>query len=107
MDGVGDSCQRGGDEAQGCERFAGPGAVDEEGDGWDGEDGFHVVFLVLYWRDVQGAPGQRAVGGRLRKGGEMRSDEIRLSYLGSIHVVQHIHSSTAHLGISMFVFIYS
>lgn len=47
MDGVGDSCQRRGDEAQGCERLAGPGAVDEEGDGWDGEDRFHVVFLVL------------------------------------------------------------
>lgn len=78
MDGVGDSCQRGGDEAQGCERLAGPGAVDEEGDGWDGEDGFHVVFLVLYASGVQIAPGAESCR-RLRKGGEMRSDEIKLS----------------------------
>lgn len=47
MDGVSDSCQHCGEEAQRSERLAGPGAVDQEGDGWDGEDGLHVVFLVV------------------------------------------------------------
>lgn len=42
--GMGDSCSGGDDDADGCQRVARPGAIDQGGDRWDGYDGFHACW---------------------------------------------------------------